>query len=785
MRARKIRAWASLAMAGLILGWLPMVAVADSGDDSEPVASAEAAPAKEDPAPDPKPEPAPEPKQPEPTAKAEPKPDEGEAEAEPESTEPEPAETRDPQPDAADSSPEPAVEAKTAFAALEAPASASEDTTGEPAVTGGSLRWGLKESFRSYIVGPIAHGSIAVADPATASGGVISYPATSGSWPSQVATAGGVRYLGHEGELDLTLSNPRLQVGSTVVLLVDARSSDGVSHPNLRFASVDLAGAVSVGDGSVTVSGARTRLTAAGAAVFAYNGNPMYPAGTELDPLNLTIEVGDGDLTIPTAPPEPVDNVAPTPTPTATTTPTTPTPTPSETATKPAKARGGSLAWGVKSSFRSYVTGPIAKGAISVSSGAGTAGGAYKFGQSSTTADLPDAEGTTRYKGKVRFTGHHGELDLTFSDPTVRISGSAGVLSVSATGQGRIDIATLDLGSGRRSASGGAVTYSGVPASLTKAGVKVFSYNGNAFYDAGTRLDAVSFTIGSRSSVASGTTLVAAAVTPSATPTPTASPTTTATPGPEATTATGGLAVCPAVEATLTWGFKESFRAYVSGMIANGDWTTSGNASYTTPLFTWSSGTGGRSPEGPGELDFTGGIRFTGHDGLLDSSISNPTVRFTGPDAATLVVDYAGTSMDDAMAGNQNRQEFDRVPFVDLDLAKAVVTTDGDLVTLSDIPATFTADGNAAFSNYEAGTAFDPVTLSYRLGTDCTSPAPATSAPAETPAAPGSTDDPSALPPPAAPGRFGWVPWVGGGLIGAVVASGATVLVMRRRGGVG
>ncbi len=778
MRARKIRAWASLVMAGLVLGWMPLAAMADPGDEPEPVASAEAAPAEE--APEPKPEPAPEPVSKEPSEPATTSDPHDRAELEPAAADPDPlaAET---------------VESVASFAAAvddPAPtATASDPSEAEPAVTGGALRWGLKESFRSYILGPIAQGSITFTPPAAADAAVISYPATSGTWPSQVKTGGGVRYLGHGGQLDLTLSNLRLQVGSTVVLLVDARSSDGISHPGLRFASVDLAGAVSVSEGTVTISGAATRLTAAGAAVFAYDGSPMYPPGAELDPLSLTLQVEGGVPVVPTAPPEPVENATPAPTPSATTTPSTPvpTPTPSETTAKPAKPRGGSLSWGVKSSFRSYVTGPIAKGAITVSGGAGASGGGYKFGQSSTTADLPDADGATRYKGKVRFTGHHGELDLTFSDPAVRVSGSSGVLSVSATGQGRIDIANLDLGSGKRSTSGRAVTYSGVPATLTKAGVKVFSYDGNAFYEAGARLDSVSFTIGSRSSVASGTKLVAAAATPSATPTPSASPTATATsaaPDPEATTS-NALTMCPAVEATLSWGFKESFRAYVSGMIANGDWTTSGNASYTTPLFTWSAGAGGRSPEGPGELDFTGGIRFTGHDGLLDSTVANPTVRFDGPDAATLVVDYTGTSMDDAMAGKENRQELARVPFVELDLAEAAAAADGDLTTLSDIPATLTAEGSAAFPNYPAGTAFDPVTLSYRLGADCTTVAPEASTPAETPAAPEATDAPSELPPPAGPGRFGWVPWVGGGLIGAVIASGATVLVMRRRGGVG
>ena len=95
-----------------------------------------------------------------------------------------------------------------------------------------------------------------------------------------------------------------------------------------------------------------------------------------------------GEPEIPTTPPEPVPTPVPTP---------TSTPTPTDRVTK-----AGSLVWGVKASFRSYVTGPIAKGSIAVT-GARASGSGYRFGQASTTADLPDPVGSTRYRGKVRF----------------------------------------------------------------------------------------------------------------------------------------------------------------------------------------------------------------------------------------------------------------------------------------------------------------------------------------------------------------------------------------------
>ncbi|MCW5951848.1 MAG: HtaA domain-containing protein, partial [Propionibacteriaceae bacterium] len=332
-------------------------------------------------------------------------------------------------------------------------------------VTGGSLSWGLKESFRRYLLGPIAHGSITAGDPASDDGSRTLFPAGGGQWGGEVTTLGSVRYYGHDGELDLTLVNPRLRSSSPAMLVMDARDSDGTWHRDLELARVDLAGAVGIDGDTVTITRAATRLTSSGAAIFAYGGSPMYPAGTELDPLNASFAV---------------DTSAPSPTPPVTTLPvpsvtpsTSRVPTPSPTSSKSSKPRGGSLTWGVRASFRSYVTGPIAKGAITVSSGAGTSGGNYRFGQTSTTADLPDPDGTTRYRGTVRFTGHHGELDLALSDPAIRISGSSGVLSIAATGHGRLNLATLDLAAGKRSTRDGAVTYAGVPAELTQAGAAV------------------------------------------------------------------------------------------------------------------------------------------------------------------------------------------------------------------------------------------------------------------------------------------------------------------------
>ncbi|MGC3992718.1 MAG: HtaA domain-containing protein [Propionicimonas sp.] len=662
---------------------------------------------------------------------------------------------------------------------------ATARAAGEAAeVTGGTLTWGVKSSFWSYITGPIAHGTVEAGGAASLDGNQARFADGSGTWADDggtLSTRGSVRFTGHDGELDLTIANPRLVAdGDDGTLVVDVTDSEGGTSDDLAIADVDLSGAVTIDGDTVVVSGAKATLTKAGTAVFAYHGTPMYAAGTALADLSarFTIAVAEPTAT-PTSTPtdEPTSTATPTvtATPTATTTSTgTPTATSSPTATSTATASGkaGSLTWGVKSSFRSYITGPIAHGSISVARGAKAVGGGYRFGQSATSADPPDAAGTTTYRGTVRFTGHDGVLDLSFTDPAITVTSSGSArLSASVTGHGRVVLANLSLSSGSRGTASGSVTYTGVDATLTAAGAKVFSYHGSAFYPAGTALDPVTFVVGTKAAASnsSGTVATASTASASATATATAS----------ATTGTAAATLgCRLSDAELVWGFKESFRAYISGTIANGDWTTGGGATYATPVFTWHAGAGsGDAEAGTGEIAFSGTVRFTGHDGALDTTIADPVVAFTGPGAAVLRLDYAGTTMDAALAGKDARQETPDVPFVQLAVGEGTLTRAGDRVTISDIPASLTGEGSAAFPNYQAGSAFDPVTLSY-TATDCATAATPSPAGQSSAVAPGATGSPAAA------GTDGgvpdWVGWVASGTVGAVLGSALTLLVARR-----
>ncbi|KQR39593.1 HtaA domain-containing protein [Microbacterium sp. Leaf159] len=184
---------------------------------------------------------------------------------------------------------------------------------------------------------------------------------------------------------------------------------------------------------------------------------------------------------------------------------------------------GGSLRWGISTSFTQYVVGDIAKGAIDVSGGATRSAGLFQFGQTvggdySTATGL----GSVVYRGSVRFTGHGGVLDVTVSNPQVSVT-SAGAATLYVTHAGaQVAFATLDLSRAVVTTANGAVTYSGAPATLTADG------RNRVLAGFSTNLDPVSFTIGSVAAAPSGTTgTVAAAVLKAKTTLPATPPATT------------------------------------------------------------------------------------------------------------------------------------------------------------------------------------------------------------------------------------------------------------------
>jgi hypothetical protein len=162
---------------------------------------------------------------------------------------------------------------------------------------------------------------------------------------------------------------------------------------------------------------------------------------------------------------------------------------------------------------------------------------------------------------------------------------------------------------------------------------------------------------------------------------------------------TGAAASCTVDDATMTWGFKESFRSYISGTIANGEWTVEDGATYSTPSFGWTGGAG-ELTGATGVVAFTGSITFTGHGGVLNTTVANPQLRFDGSDSATLLLDVSGTTQEGVPVDER------AVEFATIDLDGAV---QGENVALTSSPAVLTEAGAAAFGTYEAGEQLDPI----------------------------------------------------------------------------
>ena len=226
---------------------------------------------------------------------------------------------------------------------------------------------------------------------------------------------------------------------------------------------------------------------------------------------------------------------------------------------------------------------------------------------------------------------------------------------------------------------------------------------------------------------------------------------------------------CTITGGTLTWGLKESFRAYISGSIANGSWETTDGAAYETPSFIWSNGTGSYDPAtGTGAVSFTGTVHFTGHDGVLDLTLANPTIEFEGDGAAALLLDARSTDMEGETAVDAQQEWVGEV-----DLGGAPAVADG-AIALTDLPTVLTNSGAAAFAGfYEAGVELDPLNLDLAVA-DCDAPAEVVAAaePAETPPAAPVADGSPDIP---------WAPIIVGGAALIVIGLTAGILIGGRR----
>ncbi|MEU0957218.1 HtaA domain-containing protein [Streptomyces niveus] len=395
--------------------------------------------------------------------------------------------------------------------------------------------------------------------------------------------------------------------------------------------------------------------------------------------------------------------------------------------------QGGRLDWGIKSSFQSYVTGPIAGGSWSLTGGAATVGGSqFRFHSASGTYDPDSGAMRAGFSGGVRFVGHakpdgSHELDLTISRPTVRISGGRGTLHADMTskakGSGKVTtssqvpLATLDLGGIDMRGGGSPVALGNVPSTLTAQGAAAFA----GYYTAGTPLDPVSLSVD-----------VADAKNPAKKPADNS-----AQKPADKDKSTGEAeeerAEGAPHDAAVDWGVRRTFREYVTGSIAEGRWTLGDGAQDGGALFRFPKGKGTYdAKKGTLDADFAGSVRFAGNQ--LDLTLSGISVQ---------VKDGKGTLAADVTSeGGAPRRAVSLVSF-----AAGDFTPKNGLAALTEAPATLTESGAEAFgSMYKAGTVMDPVSLAVAVDKKAKLPAlPDLGSDAEASAAPkaGAADGPT------------------------------------------
>ncbi|MBT2449897.1 HtaA domain-containing protein [Streptomyces sp. ISL-43] len=351
-------------------------------------------------------------------------------------------------------------------------------------VIGGTLDWGVLESYRTYVT-TIAQGEITVADGATKTDKGFRFGGATGQYDgtSHVVTAafkGSVTFKSAAHRFEVKLANLRVDTG-TKKLLVDV-TRDGKLTADVPFADVAF------GRGPMT--DLVTTLTAEAGKLL---GSDTY-AGKTGDPLTAVLEF----------PPQP----SPSPS-TSTSASPSPSASPSKSASPsasvgspaaegPQQILGGKLAWGVKESFRNYVQG--AGGTVTPADGAVANGDSFAFGGGKGTLDTKKQKLNASFAGNLRFQYAAHRIDMTFGNVRIDTEGATGTLvldvkTATAT-QANVPFATLDLSKAEYKTKDGLLALDAVRTALTAEGAATFANDTNgSIYKAGDRVDDVNLTV--------------------------------------------------------------------------------------------------------------------------------------------------------------------------------------------------------------------------------------------------------------------------------------------------
>ncbi|MBT1018402.1 HtaA domain-containing protein [Canibacter sp. lx-72] len=230
---------------------------------------------------------------------------------------------------------------------------------------------------------------------------------------------------------------------------------------------------------------------------------------------------------------------------------------------------------------------------------------------------------------------------------------------------------------------------------------------------------------------------------------------------------------CAISGGVIKWGVRESFRSYISGSIANGEWNTSEGADYQTPNFIFSNGSG-TVTDGNAEAKFPGKVHFTGHDGVLDLTISNPTVEILNAEEGVLYADLRSNDTEGKVA-----VDIEQIKLAAIDL-RGALKAEADTLVLEQAKVTLTEAGAAGFGGfYTAGEALDPLNMTAAVA-GCgksligeAAPAAATPEKAQQPATTEAKDTASAEMP--------WTPIAIGGVALLIIGVSAGVLLSRKK----
>ncbi|MBB3024808.1 Internalin-A precursor [Trueperella pyogenes] len=396
---------------------------------------------------------------------------------------------------------------------------------------------------------------------------------------------------------------------------------------------------------------------------------------------------------------------------------------PADTETK--TDRKVELNWGLKESFRNYVSGDFAKGKWELSDGAT---GTFSFPLKDPKQFTPGKYDNLDFAGKVHFTAHHGLLDLAIEQPTVRKGNSGWELVVTVAvnpfdkskiadalaGKIKIDkskIATkrvvlATLSEPEVSGTNDEQTIHFRSVKLTAEGAKSFAN----FYKEGQELDPM--TIKVTKGMSDGAEKPKTDEKPGQ-PQPQGkekADTPRAAEPKDNNTSEDKAAAKQCVvdphkkrvtQGTLSWGLRASFTTYIRGAIAHGKWDLNG-ASWDGTNFNFpvSGGTFNTKTKS-GTIYYSGSVHFTGHDGVLDLTISRPSLTINGNSGA-LYMNVVGSDM------SGKKFDLGRVHFANAAIDK-ISATDTAL-NFSASSVTLTAAGAKAFAGfYKAGEALAPL----------------------------------------------------------------------------